>query len=174
MLYLGSRSEKRLARALRWGVDKVNWLTKPFGRKALRKKRADLFAHRIAEGLIEVKKKPQKLAPALMAAIGSKALMLAIFWVMFLAFKVPYTTSTLFAGFALAYLFAIVSPTPSGIGIVEGLATVGLVTMAVPVSAAAVVVLGYRGITFWLRLLLGMLAMHNVSRGVPIEPAGAA
>ena len=55
------------------------------------------------------------------------------------------------------------SPTPAGIGFVEGVVTLSLVSMTVPVGAAAVVVLGYRAITFWLPLLLGMLAMQWIS-----------
>ena len=82
---------------------------------------------------------------------------------MFLAFKIPLSAGTLFAGFALAYLFMIVSPTPAGIGFVEGVVTLTLVSMTVPVGAAAVVILGYRAITFWLPLLVGMLAMQRIS-----------
>ena len=57
----------------------------------------------------------------------------------------------------------IVSPTPAGIGVVEGLVTLSLVSMFVPVEAAAIVVLGYRAITFWLPLFFGMLAMQRLS-----------
>ncbi|MDA1329485.1 MAG: lysylphosphatidylglycerol synthase transmembrane domain-containing protein [Chloroflexi bacterium] len=165
MLYLGMRSETRLAKALSWGVRLVNRFVAPFKRKGLQEDRANEFAHKIAEGLIQVKKNPRKLLPALLGAVSSKALMLVVFWLMFLAFKIPHSTNTLFAGFALAYLFTIVSPTPAGIGVVEGLVTIGLVSMSVPVTSAAVVILGYRAITFWLRLLVGMLAMQRVGAG---------
>jgi glycosyltransferase 2 family protein len=44
----------------------------------------------------------------------------------FLSFKVQFSTGTIVAGFSMAYLFLIVSPTPSGIGIVEGLMPLAL------------------------------------------------
>ena len=45
---------------------------------------------------------------------------------MFFAFDVDFTPATVVAGFSIAYLFLIVSPTPAGIGIVEGVMTVAL------------------------------------------------
>lgn len=163
-LYLGMRSERVLARYLRWVVRLLNRVVHPFRKEqSLSEERADLFAHNIAAGLVQVRQHPEKLLPALLASFISKAMMLAVFGLMFLAFRVPLSAGTLFAGFALAYLFMIVSPTPAGIGVVEGLVTLSLVSMFVPVGAAAVVVLAYRAITFWLPLFLGMLAVQGLS-----------
>jgi len=164
MLYLGARSEEALATWLRWLVRKINLVLK-FLRleKSLEEEKAGNFAHKIADGLIQMRKKPQMLFPAAAASFINKALMLVVFWLMFLAFRVPYSTGTLFAGFALAYLFLIVSPTPAGIGIVEGIVTLSLVSMFVPIGSAAVVVLGYRALTFWFPLILGMGAMQILS-----------
>jgi uncharacterized protein (TIRG00374 family) len=164
VLYLGMRSEEALAERLVWVARRVNRISKALKRgKVLGEKRAAAFAHKIAEGLVHVKERPQKLLPAVVASFIGKSLWLLVFWMMFLAFKIPLSAGTLFAGFALAYLFMIVSPTPAGIGFVEGVVTLSLVSMTVPVGAAAVVVLGYRAITFWLPLVLGMLAMQRIS-----------
>lgn len=165
MLYLGMRSEEALASRLRWGVRAVNRVSTFFKRRELlEEKRADRFARNIADGLIQVRENPKKLIPAILAAFIGKALLLIVFWLMFLAFKVPLSPGTLFAGFALAYLFLIVSPTPAGIGVVEGLVTLSLASMFVPIGAAAVVVLGYRAVTFWFPMFLGMLAMQSLAR----------
>jgi hypothetical protein len=92
---------------------------------------------------------------------------------MFIAFDVPLSPGTLFGSFAIAYLFTIVSPTPAGIGVVEGLLTLTLVSMFIPLNQAAAVVLGYRAITFWLRILVGMLAFQAVSLAPATEAPSA-
>jgi hypothetical protein len=93
--------------------------------------------------------------------------MMLVLLLMFYAFNIPPRISTLFASFALAYLFLIISPTPAGIGIVEGVLTLGLTSLAVPLSAAALIVLGYRAITFWLRLFVGMILVQQFSLQSP-------
>ena len=164
VLYLGSQSEKLLARTLLRFIRFINKIIFPFRKRILLKEQhADTIAKQIADGLMQVKEKPGKLLLAVLIAALSKALLLLVFMLMFLAFKVPLVASTLFAAFALAYLFVIVSPTPSGIGVVEGLVTLSLISLRVPVGAAALIVLGYRAITFWLPLFLGMLAVQRLS-----------
>jgi len=54
----------------------------------------------------------------------------------------------------------IVSPTPAGSGIVEGVLVVVLKTLLVPLDAATIITLSYRGVTFWLPLLVGMISFR--------------
>ena len=68
----------------------------------------------------------------------------------FLAFQVPFSAGTIIGGFAITYLFLIVSPTPSGIGIIEGIMPLALSSLRVPWSQAVIITLAYRGITFWI------------------------
>lgn len=160
-LYLGMRSEQALARALTWGVRLINKIIWPFWhRQYLSESRAEEFATETAEALTHLRQKPYKVLPALLYSVASKTAMLLVMLLMFLAFDVQISVGTLFASFTVAYLFVIVSPTPAGIGVVEGLLTLSLVSFSIPVGAAAVVVLGYRAVTFWLPLLVGMLAFQ--------------
>ncbi len=164
ILYLGSRSERRLSRVLRRISRFVNKLVFPFRKRdLLEEDRAEIFAKQIADGLTQVKEQPRKLLLAIFTSAISKTFMIAIFALMFLAFRVPLFAPTVFAAFALAYLFVIVSPTPAGLGIVEGIVTLSLASLHVPVSAAALIVLGYRAITFWLPLFVGMIAAQSLS-----------
>jgi hypothetical protein len=78
----------------------------------------------------------------------------------FLAFNVPFSPGTIIAGFSIGYLFWIVSPTPAGIGFVEGGLALALTTLNVSLGAAAVITLAFRGITFWIPLLFGMIAFR--------------
>jgi uncharacterized membrane protein YbhN (UPF0104 family) len=76
----------------------------------------------------------------------------------------------LIAGFSIGYLFLIVSPTPAGIGFVEGALTLGLRSLHVPLGDATVVALAYRGLTLWIPLFFGMLAFRWLSRGENVKP----
>ena len=64
----------------------------------------------------------------------------------------------------MSVLFYIVSPTPGGLGFVEGALILVLTSLGVPQAGATVVTLAYRGITFWLPFLLGFVALRRVKR----------
>ena len=81
-----------------------------------------------------------------------------------MAFQVEFTAGTLIAGFSVGYLFWIVSPTPAGIGFVEGAMTLALGSLNVPLGAATVVALSYRGVIFWVPLPFGMVALRWLER----------
>ena len=89
----------------------------------------------------------------------------------FLAFEVPFSAGTIIAGFSMAYLFLIVSPTPSGIGIVEGLMPVALSSLNVNWSQSVVITLLYRAVTFWFPLGVGAWAFRTLhaERGDPVD-----
>jgi uncharacterized protein (TIRG00374 family) len=78
----------------------------------------------------------------------------------FLSFDVPFSAGTIVGGFAIGYLFLIVSPTPSGIGVVEGVMTLALRTLRVELSDAVLITLAYRGVTFWLPMAVGAFAFR--------------
>jgi len=153
LLYLATRGADRLARVLSWCVHQINRVFKLlFRRDYLSEERAYSFAHDAAEGIRSLPHKPESFLLPFALALSSKALMISILFLVFLAFKVTFSVGTLIAGFSIGYLFIIVSPTPSGLGVVEGALTLALRSMWVPLEEAAVVVLAYRGFTFWLPL----------------------
>lgn len=95
--------------------------------------------------------------------LTNKFLLVSILGIMFLAFRVPTNLGVVIAGFSIANLFAIISPTPAGVGIVEGVMTLSLKSLATPLEASVVVTLAYRAITFWFPLLLGMVSFHTLN-----------
>ncbi|MFN2127174.1 MAG: YbhN family protein [Anaerolineales bacterium] len=172
LLYLGMRSEKSLGRLLARLAILVNTILKPFiRRKYLSEKRAFVFARDVSEGLNYIRYKPLNLILPAILGLTSKIVLMVILAVIFLAFNVPFSTGTIVAVFSLGYLFWIISPTPSGIGFVEGALTLGLTSLQVPLGAAAVIALAYRGVTFWFPMLIGMLAIRWLFRGKSIELA---
>ncbi len=175
LLYLGMYSEKKLGRFLAWGATLVNRIVRPFRRDKnsiyLSVERAYTFAHDIAEGMRELRGKPRELIVPLLLALSSKVLLIIVLFFVFLAFGVPPSLGTLIAGFSIAFLFMIVSPTPNGIGFVEGALTLTLASFYIPLSDSAVIAITYRGVTYWLPLLFGFIAMRWLGRVKQANPA---
>ena len=161
ILFLGMRSTDALASFLAWLARLVNRILHPILRRPyLSEGRAREFAHDAREGLKEIHNNPESLLVPAGLALSNKVLLISILLLMFLAFNVPISLGTLIAGFSVAYLFFIVSPTPAGVGIVEGALAFALHSMYIPLSAAAVIALSYRGITFWIPMAFGGIALR--------------
>jgi len=166
LLWLGMRSGESLGRALAWMAHSVNRVLWPLRRRAyLSEDNARAFAMEVAGGLAIARQAPRGaiLLPAALA-LSKQALLISILFMVFMAFGQAFSVGTLVAGYAIGYLFLIVSPTPSGIGFVEGAMTLALTTLRVPLAAATIITLAYRGITLWLTLLYGMVAMRWIGR----------
>lgn len=162
-LYLGYRSAERLGNFLAKIARGVNRVVKFFGKENyLSEARAHAFAHEIADGFSGLTEKPSSLIRPILWGVLDKGLLMLILVCCFLAFEVPFSSGTIVAGFSLAYLFLIVSPTPSGIGIVEGIMPIALTSLNVNWSQAVVITLIYRAVTFWFPLAVGAWAFRSL------------
>jgi uncharacterized protein (TIRG00374 family) len=161
LLYLGARSARSLGKVLALIARVINSITRPFiHREYLSTERAYSFAEEASEGIQALRKDVKNWLKPLILAVNNKAILIIILAMVFLAFRVPFSAGTLIAGFSIGNLFLIISPTPSGIGFFEGALTLSLTSLHVPLEAAGVITLAYRGITFWLPLVFGMGAMR--------------
>jgi uncharacterized protein (TIRG00374 family) len=161
LLGLGAWSPPRFERVLIRLARLVNWAAQPLlKRPYLSEARAHEFALETCEGLGALRAHWLDYVPATALALVGKTLLIGMLWVSFLAFGVPFTSGTLVAGFSIGHLFTIVSPTPSGLGVVEGAMTLALVSLRVPLQPATVVTLAYRALTFWLPFLYGFIALR--------------
>jgi len=165
LLYLGSRSAEALGNALAWMARFMNRVAKPFiHRNYLNEARAYEFAHEMASDLKSLPEKRHSLIVPFVYAFANKALLMLILLTTFMAFQVPFSAGTIIGGFAISYLFLIVSPTPAGIGIVEGVMPLALSSLRVPWSEAVIITLAYRGLTFWVPLGMGAIAFRMLNR----------
>ena len=169
-LYLGYRSAKTLGNVLARLARIINAIVRPFLRREyLSEVRAHTFASEIAEGLSALPKKPASLIPPLLLSLFGKVLLMGVLTCAFLSFNIPFRVGTIIGGFSIAFLFQIVSPTPSGIGVVEGVLALALHSTRVAWSSAVLVTLAYRGVTFWLPLLVGLWAFRSINERKPIK-----
>jgi len=173
LLYLGMRSPRDLGNVLAWAARGINRILHPFMRRqVLAEERARIYAGEASEGLYQLRHNLPNLGLPLLLGLTNKLLLLAIFTLVFQAFQIPITWSKLVAGFSVMYLFFIMSITPSGIGVVEGVLTLVLRSMNISLSDAVVVTLAYRGVTLWIPLLYGFLAFRYLSHRPGAMEAG--
>lgn len=172
VLYIGYRSAERLGNLLAKIARGINRIVRLFRRENyLSEDRAHEFAHEISDGFSGLTEQPSSLIRPVLWGIFDKGLLMLILICSFLAFEVPFSAGTIIAGFAMAYLFLIVSPTPSGIGIVEGIMPIALTSLNVNWSQSVVVTLLYRAVTFWFPLGVGALAFRTLhqERAAPVD-----
>jgi uncharacterized protein (TIRG00374 family) len=165
LLMLGARSSRKLAAVLGFVIGLVNRVSGLLVRRpVVRPDLAVNFSQDVYEGVSSLREQPQLLVQPLLLGLTNKALMMGVLLAVFLAFNIPFTIPLLIAAYALGYLFAVVSPTPSGIGIVEGVMTVALRSLGMPLENAATATLAYRGFTFWLPLVVGGFSFRQLQK----------
>lgn len=116
---------------------------------------------------------PGTFSRTLMASGLEHLLDLLTIAAVFAAFAQPINLGVLIVGYFLASLLAFLSFIPTGLGIFEG-SLVGLYTaLGVPFEAAAVTVLVYRALSFWLPIPFGFALYEQLLRQgrTPLQPA---
>jgi phosphatidylglycerol lysyltransferase len=126
-----------------------------------------------AEASFAIIKHPDRLTRTVGAALVAHFIDLSSLYALFLAFGYPIQIGPLVAGYAIGILFWVVSITPQGIGIVEGMMTLVYTSLGVPANIATVVSLAFRGLSFWLPMALGFIVLQRVKTFQPTKRAQA-
>lgn len=120
-------------------------------------------AHEFTDAGEAVAARPGSLLKIGAMGLASHASNILTLYCLFLAFRYPSLgLGTLISGYAIGYLFVIVSPTPQGVGFVENIMPSVYVSLGVPGAVATITVLAYRGLTFWLPLLIGFFLLQRL------------
>lgn len=170
ILLLAYKSSEQLGKVLAWLAKGVNAVARPFirhHRDYLDVEKAHFFAREVAEGVDIIRGKRKEFVWPFLFALNNKALLICVLAFTFLALGTPFSVGTLVGGFSIGYLFFIVSPTPSGVGVVESVLPVALAGLRVRWAAAVLITLVYRAVTFWFPLAVGAVAFRLLQR----EPA---
>lgn len=105
---------------------------------------------------------PRQLLHVLLVALFSHAFDVASLFALFRAFNVVAPIGVVIAGYSMTLLFWIISPTPNGIGVVEGLMPLVYTSLGLPTAAATVITLAFRGLTFWIPFLIGFALLRRL------------
>ncbi len=154
---------RRLLAVLQKGVNRVGgWVKRPsLLSPTWHQKHTDEFI-KTARGMAG---RPSRLIVAAITALAMHTLSLLSLYTLFLAFNQPASPSILIIGYSMTMLFTIVSPTPSGIGVVETIVPLIYKSVGIPASTAAAIILSFRGLSFWIPLLAGFLLLNRFGRG---------
>jgi len=124
-------------------------------------------AKEFSQASLAVAGHPSRLMRTIGAALLAHLLDIATLYILFRAFNQPIGLGTLVAGYAVGILFWIVSITPQGIGVVEGVMALTFTSLGISGTVAATVVLAFRGLTFWIPMLLGFFAVQRMQMFSP-------
>jgi len=163
VLLLGLWQPAILKWALAWFQRGVGWVYRLFRRPSPLP--ADWPAKNAAEyiGAAEaIKRHPRRLLHAYAISLASHLVNVVCLHDIFLAFRWPLFFGPLVAGYAIGFVFEVVSPTPQGIGVVEGVMALVYTSLGVPGATAVLVALTFRGLAFWLPLLIGFFLLNRV------------
>jgi phosphatidylglycerol lysyltransferase len=159
----------------------LGWVQRIANRAAARLHRPPLFSEDWAgrnsaeyiEAALAIAAHPPRLWRVLLVALAAHIIDLLSLLALFLAFHQPVHAGLLVAGYSMGILFWIISITPQGIGVVEGTMALVFTSLGVPAERSAVIALAFRGLTFWIPLLLGFLLLRRMRMfGPAARPAG--
>ena len=163
ILLLGIWKQEWLYRLFRWAQKTANWLFGHLHRSlSLAEDWAQKNAGEFNQAAAAVASHPLALIRTVGVAFLAHLLDVATLYILFLAFNQPVRLGVLVAGYAIGILFWIVSITPSGIGVVEGLMALTFTSLGIPGAAATTITLAFRGLTFWIPMLLGFFAVQRL------------
>lgn len=174
MLLLGLLHPERLRQLLSQIQQAVNRAGSWFRRPALLNHNwSHKNAAEFTEAALAMAARPWQLARTVAVALAAHLVGVASLYALFLAFQFPITFGPLIAGYSMAILFLIVSPTPMGVGVVEGVTPLVLISLEVPAAVATVVVLAFRGLSFWLPMFIGFVLLQRLKTFSPAEKVQA-
>ena len=108
-------------------------------------------------------KRPKKTLKAFAGSLTASLFEITCFAMAGLAFGVQ-SPEPLICGYVVATLFAMISFTPQGVGVVEAACVVAFGLFGIDGASALVVVMVYRGIVFWMPFLIGAVVIQLGAR----------
>ncbi len=123
---------------------------------------AEGFAEELTAASRSIARHPSELGGAFLSMLMADALAMGALYLLFLAFRTPVSLGAVAVGYVVGILFWMIPLTPEGVGLVEGAMTITFVSFGVPAIPAAAVTLSFRGLIFWLPMVIGFVLLRKV------------
>lgn len=163
MLILGFWKPNAVLTVFSWAKRAINriagWLKRP---NWLADDWAERNAREFTEAAAAITSYPRRLIRTLAVVWTMWMVNMASLYTLFLAFYHPISIGVLAAGFAVGTLFWILAITPQGVGVVEGVMVIVYTSLGIPAAQATVIVLAFRGLSFWLPLVVGFFLLRRI------------
>ncbi len=162
LIYGAGKNKPALKRFLEWSKKLINKLIAPFKKKITNSETAmDRFIDELENAYLAIRSDKMDLVGAVCAMFVAHFMYLAALYVLFFSLGISPLYRVLLAGYAVGMMFVVISPTPNGVGFVEGSMVLAYSSLGVPGAAAATVTLIYRGFSFWLPLFVGFVVIQR-------------
>lgn len=163
LLVLGLVRPDLVSRLLNWIQNSLDCLAHSIGQKPfLADGWADRYSIEFIEASLAIATHPDRLLAAIGVGLASHLVKLSVLAATFYAFHQPFNPGQWVAAYSMGILFGVITITPEGIGVVEGMMTLVLTSLHVPVERAAVISISFRGLVFWLPLLIGFFILPKL------------
>lgn len=151
-----TRGEESAARVVRAIGAKIPWVGED---------RLERLVRNLSASLWDLARNPELLRRALLWAVLNWLFDAASLWAFVAALGTVVDPVELFAAYGIANVLAVIPVTPGGLGIIDSVAPVLLVSSGVTRNLATLAVIGWRLVNFWLPIPLG--AASYISLRVP-------
>jgi phosphatidylglycerol lysyltransferase len=168
-LILAWRRSAVLDRLLGWAESLVARVGRMFGR-VFEPGWAARVSSEFSTGVATIAENPRGLVRSWLAAVAGHTLDLACFVAIGFAFGWRGVGS-LVAAYAVGIVVWLVSIIPQGVGLVEGVIALVLVSFGTPAASAAAISLVFRGMTFWLPFAIGAVSLRYTASFEPKRSA---
>ena len=159
LLSLGTRKPKLLRKIFGFATKLANKVRAKFNKKPL-SAWEDKMVSSLAEAWTLIKKNPKHTAKVFGYSALASACELSCFCLVGLAFGVT-NIQALISGYVLATLFAMISITPQGVGVVEAVVALSFSAFGVLPTTGVAIALVYRGLVFWMPFLIGAIVIQK-------------
>lgn len=164
---------------MEWWLHRLGWLINTPSRvlrrpQPLSKKWAVSTSAQLHDAAIQIFTHPQDLGQIFGITLVMHGATMTAFAAVFLAMQQPLTWATVLTAYALMMLFWIVSPTPQGIGVVEVVGAYVLSQTGMNTGIAVVVALAFRGVAYWIPLVIGGFVFVHTNRLQQIDVVAGA
>lgn len=159
IIVLGSKNPDLLIRILTPIANLINKVLVKFKKKPLDPWVEKTIMSFSSAGKL-ILKNPKSTAKAFGCSIIASCCELSAFALVGFAFGVSVPES-LICGYVVATLFAMISITPQGVGVVEAAVTVAFTAFGASATAGMAIGLVYRGIVFWMPFIIGAILIQT-------------
>lgn len=162
-LYLAIQNPGLLRGGLDWMRNITGRLASKVHRQApISEEWIEQHAGELGEAGEAISAHPSRVAWTMAALLLAHGVNIAVLYCLFMAFSLSIPLGSLVAGYAVGILFLIVSVTPQGIGVVEGIMPVVFGSLGIPYTTATITVLAFRGLSLWLPLAIGFIFLRSL------------
>lgn len=123
---------------------------------------AEQNAEELTDASRSIARHPSHLARTFLLMLLADLLAMIALYLLFVAFHTPISLGAVAVGYVVGILFWMVPLTPQGVGVVESAMTLTFISFGVAGVPAAAITLAFRGLIFWLPMLLGFVLLRKV------------